>query len=588
MITNTPFYTPNHQKYEKDPVLPLPLTFDRVMEHRPPTSTSALFNLPVEILGVVLEFVESSSLATLALVNSDCRQLARSRQFADVCLGYSKSSEALLCLLASETSERRLNNGSTYMPSLGACIRRLSVSIDEYTLRQRFDLPNSSFNGSVGLGLGLTLTEAEQPEWQRILKAIKENYLPQVQATICSIQALPHLEILNWEEDYNLSQGFYSAIACSSIQHLKLFHPIIDKSFEITSLQPKAWPLRTLHLELTCELWMKETTAALCASILRLCAPSLETLVWIHRGHKDYQTFGDGPIPEFPCLRNLHVKMLQLEDNSIMGAFLNSRLVNLKIVHETDILCQSLGGCGRIPSLEAFSMANPPLDFLKANTQLLMVDFANGGFSQEIIEAQILPILSTFLNLTSLKVSWPKSRSLLPETSLCLIGALHSLKYLCISCGRSKDWRRNWEVDHKAIRRHLSPLRYLQRLALCGDTYRASINSSNFERYYIDTFATADDLGYSGVPLDRVPSDVRRLMLDSQLGKPYWEKRHEEKIMLEAKEYINIFQNLEWIYLGERVIYFEDNGCRMRSGRVVAPFEMAREWSYFSSIFGMS
>jgi hypothetical protein len=183
------------------------------------------------------------------------------------------------------------------------------VSIDTNTVRQRFDIPKTDFNDNEGHGL--TLIEAEQPKWQAILTTINEVYLPLVQAIICYTKTLPYLEILDWEEPHNLSQDFYNALACSSIQHLKLYHPIINKVFEISLLQPRVWPLRTLHLELTCDPWRKETTAPLCASILRLCAPSLETLVWIHRPRKDYQTFGDGPLPKFRCLRNLHVRMLE-------------------------------------------------------------------------------------------------------------------------------------------------------------------------------------------------------------------------------------------------------------------------------------
>jgi hypothetical protein len=69
-------------------------------------------------------------------------------------------------------------------------------------------------------------------------------------------------------------------LACTSIRHFKLNHRI-TKGFEISLLESRVWPLRTLHLELTCDLWKKETIAVLYASILRLCAPSLETLVWI-------------------------------------------------------------------------------------------------------------------------------------------------------------------------------------------------------------------------------------------------------------------------------------------------------------------
>jgi hypothetical protein len=133
----------------------------------------------------------------------------------------------------------------------------------------------------------------------------------------------------------------------------------------------------------------------------------------------------------------------------------------------------------------------------------------------------------------------------------------------------------------------LSPLRYLQRLALCGDTYSLRANSPNSERYYVDTLATEEDLGYTGVPLDEVPSHARRPMLDPKLGKPYWEKRHKEKMIAKGKEYIDLFPSLEWIYFGERAMCVQVDDGRMKSRRIVSISEMAKKRSYLSSIFGI-
>ena len=559
-----------------------PVSFDHALEHRHSTSASALFNLPVEILGLILEFVESSSLATLALVNSDCRQLARSRQFVDVRLDYSHASEALVRMLLSETNERRMNNGSTLLPSLGACIRRLTVSIDTDAIRQRLYSQNAHDSNIHGL----TLIEAEDPRWKSIFTTINKFYLPLVQAIIRFNKTMPRLEILDWEEPSHLSEDFYNALPRSSVQHLKLCHPV-NKVFEISLSQRQFWPLRTLHLELTCDIWGKETTATLCASILRLCAPSLETLVWINRRRKDRQTFRDGPLPQFPCLRNLDLQMLELADSSIMDAFLRSKLVNVNLRLEKHIVDKTLGSCGRISSLKAVSSTQPPLSFLRANTQLSKIDFDCAVFSSEALEVQVLPVLSTFSNLTSLRISWPKSCSVLPETGLRLIGSLHTINQLCISCGRLRDWQRSWKVDHVAIRRHLSPLRYLQRLALSGDTYNLNANSPISERYYEDTFATELDLGYTGVPLDDVPSDIRRLMIDPKLGKPYWEKRHRERMIAEGNEYVNVFARLEWIYFGQRAMCVQgDDGWR-QSRRIVSIVEMVGKTAYLNKVFGI-
>lgn len=591
MSTNIPFSGPKdrHGKSQRDPVPPLPLTFDRVMENRLPMSDSALFKLPVEVLGLILGFVEPSSLATLALVNRECRQLARSRQFAGVHLDYSHSSEALVLLLVSEAVERTVNNGSTSLPSLGVCIRRMTVATSTDILRRRFDIPVVEFGSDEGLYR--SLLEAQQPKWQVANKSVEGFYLPLVQIILCYGKTLPHLEFLDWEDNTNLSPFFYNALACSSIQHLKLYRPIVNEEFEIMlpqTLVSRGWLLRTLHLELNLDMQMKVTTARLCASILRLCASTLETLVWSGTGYKDYQTFGDGLLPNFLCLRNLHLGVsLALADTSVMDAFLKSKLVNLSIEIGIHLINKALDSCGRIPSLETLSMSNPPLSFLQANTQLSKIDFSYEGFSAESLEIEVLPLLSNFSNLTSLRVVWPPSCLLLPETGLRLISNLHTLNQLGIWCGYVRGWKRNWKVDHEAIRQHLSPLKYLKKLALLGDTYDSGIHFSTFERYYVDTYATQDDLGYDGVALHEVPDEERRPMLDVELGKPYWEEKHKRKMVVEAKKYIDVLPKLEWIYLGERAMCIEEDDSGIGLRRVVSTIKLEETWSYFEKMFGI-
>lgn len=67
-------------------------------------------------------------MASLALVNRDCRQLARSRQFASIQLDYSDSSFALITALTAAGKERSENKGFSVSPSLGACTRRITVA----------------------------------------------------------------------------------------------------------------------------------------------------------------------------------------------------------------------------------------------------------------------------------------------------------------------------------------------------------------------------------------------------------------------------------------------------------------------------
>jgi hypothetical protein len=77
-------------------------------------------------------------------------------------------------------------------------------------------------------------------------------------------------------------------------------------------------------------------------------------------------------------------------------------------------------------------------------------------------------------------------------------------------------------------------------------------------------------------------------MLDPKLGKPYWEKRHQEKIIVEGKEYIDVFQSLEWIYFGQRAMSVQADDGQMKSRRIVSVSELADERSYLSSVFGLS
>ena len=109
---------------------PSPLTFDRVVEGRAVTAQdSPLFRIPTEILTVIASYLVTNKedLASLALVNSDCRQLARSCQFRTVKLDASPHSYSILGILQREAVKRRQNRGYTRSLSLGACIHRVVI-----------------------------------------------------------------------------------------------------------------------------------------------------------------------------------------------------------------------------------------------------------------------------------------------------------------------------------------------------------------------------------------------------------------------------------------------------------------------------
>ena len=64
--------------------------------------------MPAEILAEIVNLLgdSKSALANLALVNSDCRQLARTSQFAEVPFDYSAQSKGLFAHLAKEAGSQ--------------------------------------------------------------------------------------------------------------------------------------------------------------------------------------------------------------------------------------------------------------------------------------------------------------------------------------------------------------------------------------------------------------------------------------------------------------------------------------------------
>lgn len=312
--------------YGTEQVPPLPLSFDRVNESRSPRSDSLLFKFPVEILGEILQHVDSSSLASLAFVNRDCRQWARSRQFASIHCDYGPETIGMLRHLRREMNEREANRGITVSPSLGACIRRITVAT----------LPRCvTYRHRISLDEAFIKLDKEERDRRRADagRFYYKTYLPIIQQLLSTPNVLPHLELLDWEDKVSLPRSFFEDLTRSRLQHLKLFRVCIDEEFTIGSPDWTAipWPLRTLHLELTTQPQKVHeiSLAALSASILSLCAPTLESLTWVNlfdkKGHS-FVTAGLSSAPSFPCLRNLKLEHIKFLDSSMLDAFLKSKL----------------------------------------------------------------------------------------------------------------------------------------------------------------------------------------------------------------------------------------------------------------------
>lgn len=574
-----PTFSGSKDRFGLESVPPLPLSFDRVNDGRPPASTAPLFKIPLEILNLINLHVPSTSLASFALVNRDCRQLARSRQFASVRFDYSDASLDLLKLLETEVRERAAHNGATRNPSLGVCIRRITVATDPGWVSHRLQ---------IDLGQHFANLNVDVRD-QRIAaagEAFFGAYLPWIQSLLRSRIGLPHLELLDWEDKIVLSKSFFDDLASSSIQHLKLFRASIDEEFElapINSLTPQGLLLRTLHLEVTwCMVAGKPgRTGPLCTSILRLCAPTLESLTWDGMVYfpEDLQTLTNGAwgLLAFPRLRYLRLGEVKLRDSSVLEAFIHESLVALEVdIANSPIHDRFFGKRGNVASLETFVWdaikihQDQSLDFLEANPQLSCLSIWV-AMPTALLEKRVLPLLSeSFLRLTSLSLTWDNNH--ISAWALENISSLRSLQQIHLTAGDRFGSGPNWKIDHKTLRKYLHKLPTLRKIAFSADSYQEPHPHSQVEEYYDAAELTDFD------PAFLMPSTDER--------KVRWEQQHLQRMLTEANKYFRMMGDLEWLYLGQIPMGVEnDLGTK---GRLAVPLSDGRDscWTLLMEMFG--
>ena len=541
-----PLFSGSKDEFGKNVVPPLPLLYDRVNEKRPPLASSAfsiLFRLPMELLSPIIQLLSPTSLASLALVSRDCRQLARSRQFASVCLDYGKTSFELLRVLLEEGSER-VRNGLTTSPSLGACIRRLTVKTNPALLSRLHNIAlDEAFINLEESVRNKRLADAET--------VFFDSYIPAIQMAIAV--ALPHLELLDWEDRINVPRSFFTSISRSPIQHLKLFRVQVDEQFELEPTDAISWRLRTLYLELSWQFFdhSEGSITPICHSILRSCAPTLESLAWatpppyLKTRTADSQ-FGLGDV-RFPCLTQLELEGMIYPDCRTLSTFLGveseCRLRVLQVDTERDEMTSLFfENRGMIPSLETFVWASHlpadhTLGFLRCNSQLFKLDISSAT-NPTLLEERLLPLLSrSFSRLRSLRLVW--EGTFIPDSALETISSLKSLEQICLSAGEQFGPRCDWLIDHDAMQRNLAKLTGLRKMAFSRDSYPTP-DLTDIDCYYSW----------------RIPTDVdgqlwEDIVRQEVVPEQVWESQHREMILVEANKYLQILPNLEWLYFGQ-------------------------------------
>ncbi|GAD96123.1 hypothetical protein PVAR5_4772 [Paecilomyces variotii No. 5] len=552
---------PSKPKDEYKRVIPAePLMFDRVNEGRPPKSKATLFKVPVEVLASILLYIPQESLASFALVNSDCRQLARSRQFSNVCFDYSDPCLQLGLHLDDELRERQSNNGSSVRPSLGACIRHVTVETLPSYIESRHSIRTRE-------AMSIPIEQFRL----RIFKASSlyfDKYLPAIERILSS---LPHLRRLEWRDPIPVDYGFFESLIKSNIQSLKLLdiEPMWYYQLDMLKKLPtESWRLRTLYLQLSDfseddkpEL---HRYPPLSITIIRACAETLESLTWVVEGPTKSRdppvpTYCDSTVQPFPKLRELTLirNTWLLYPPTILHALIppseECLLRSLCIDPEDMVVSGLLDKRGKIPSLEQLELYNTtpglPMDFILANDQLSKLSF-RFPMSSEFMRLKLLPALShSFNNLTSLHLTW--DTDFIPRDDLEIIGAIKGLEQVWFSAGSQTGRYYDWLIDHQAMRETFLRLPKLRKFAFSRDSYLSS-SSTPVERYYFERY-TVEVMRATEDADQFLQGRSRHNMSFPKLCKMIWEGLHRDRMLSEAQKYIDELPNhpLEWMYFGQ-------------------------------------
>ena len=555
-------------EYGRELVPPLPLLFDRVSEGRKPVSRSGLLNVPLEVLALVVQKVPETSLASLALVNSDCRQLARSRQFASLHFDYSDRTLAIIDKLKEEATDRSNLGGLTGKPALGPCIRRLTVATHPGWIHYRHNVELSEdFNALPKRESSKRLTAAYH--------ALFGTYYTSIQDLLSNRTVLPHVELLDWEDKITLQPSFFDAIAQSTIQHLKIYRIRVDKLFTIDmpTFQPsRSWPLRSLYLELMPAMSnLKLDVSCVCTSILRACAPTLQSLTWDTCSRNPINTNGLGPCPRFPSLRHLRLAFLRFADVCYLSELVHDELNSLDVDPNTSSASSEFfDHRGQIPALKTLVWKASKLPeaqsiaLLEANAQISKLSIPSAA-PATLLEDRILPLLvQSFANLTSLSLVWDSLS--IPFQAMESITKIVTLQQLHLSAGSQLGWRHDWLIDHQTMRRYLRDLPLLKKIAFSRDSYSNGITET-CERYYVDGWRSIEDV------------------MNSNHTKEIFEEDHRQSILREADGYLEEMPQLEWLYFGQIPMNVEQS---LETGRVAKPLATQRDgcWTLLQEMFG--
>ncbi|KAF3808683.1 hypothetical protein GCG54_00006551 [Colletotrichum gloeosporioides] len=631
------------EAFGKETEARLPLLFTKVMEAPPAASQSLLFRLPPEILGDIMDLIadDKPSLASLALVNSDCRQLARPSQFAMVTFDYSPASHQLAKLLSSEA----VSKGPQSRGRIGPCIRRVKVASDPiWVVGFHKELYDSIWEADRG-----EMTDAKREYVGSLKKQAELEHMAHYQMPILTgIGAMPNLEAISWLDGMCQSPDLFMILAGSSVQHIKFYGTVSEGLLERLDQLPahSFQQVRCLDLKFNlcreCQPKAEEVTITDCdmdtakapddreifperkpesdcdviAALIKRCEQSLETLIVRRMSPMDKTEERLSLSSQDITLRSL--RTLDLSD-----------CVEVDLAASRVMLCPSLRHLSMpwkwdesflsgetlrnletlvIPFLKETPRTVAPLmKFLNRHPHIKKLCLGLG--TDAFIDNRLLPCLSNgnWANLNSLSLTWDgpgmeeSTRPHIARVSgpaLAAIGSLDSLEQLSLTAGVTSGWSRQWLIDHDAVRESLKGLTRLKRLAISRDTYPAPFDAVEPEYYYAIKVTEPEDFTLAKKrnwmnelkPIDGLDSE----MVDEKDA--IWEYAHRYKMFKQAEKYAEVIPTLEWVFCGEWPMDFFDGPVYedglwdgQTTRKVARPLARARDScrSYLRQTFGM-
>ncbi|RXW16358.1 hypothetical protein EST38_g9492 [Candolleomyces aberdarensis] len=542
-----------------------PLGFDRVVDGAPVTSSALLFQFPVEILSHIVENLSFSDLATLAQVDNDCRQLARSIQFVHAVFDFRRP---WTCEFV-EALEKEIADGSVSPVyrrhrRIACCIRRIKLYAHPHVVQ---GLPVDSWVSRV--------------------------------ASLCA-EAFPNLYSIEWQTPNPQPMAHRELLVklqASTAKHIKFDAvweplPILPLTTTITQVKnPISWNLETLDIMYSV---LSEMTggSSTVYDLVERCGETLRTFVWRNGGPLVEVT------PEILLLllsRLPHLRHLRLENVLVRGPvqFNPPTLAQRCTITHLDLrgcdgtIYEWFEGLGTFERLRSLRVnVNPASDtaaairFLENNTHLIALDVGRVGAS---LRSTILPLLrSQFNDLVALRLAWDPEEDEPSADAFEMIAGIEKLERLWISgpgrrLGQGYGYRTDagFSVDHALVLRSLLPFVQLRlrTLIFTGDTYTVPgqqhplLTPQAPHSYYdtkrlphgvaVEDYLTPEECKRACGSLTCFDFEESRREW-RKLEAVAWERWHHARMREHAKAYFGGLERLKMVHVGMRPVHRDE------------------------------